>query len=174
MEDQEPGSLSSGALQEFDPRAHRLQRQDAKSRKTFKIKRHCSTFKGSSMKRSATIKGRSSRYGSGAASSDSPEPASDELIETMEPQIDESLDGVANLGLSKNIDNTAGMSEGDLELGIITNEQCVEGTIIKNWKLDGPRTVDSDTESLGSSSAVDRISEVCTSCSCYIYCKNMF
>ena len=36
---------------DFDPRMHRLQRQDAKSRKTFKIKRHRSTIKGNIMRR---------------------------------------------------------------------------------------------------------------------------
>ena len=40
----------------IDPRTHRLQRQDAKSRKTFKIKRHRSTIKANVM-RSATVKG---------------------------------------------------------------------------------------------------------------------
>ena len=36
--------------------AHRLQRQDAKSRKTFKIRRNYGTVKDSSMSRSATLK----------------------------------------------------------------------------------------------------------------------
>ena len=41
---------------DYEPRMHRLQRQDAKSRKTFKIKRHRSTIKGHII-RSATVKG---------------------------------------------------------------------------------------------------------------------
>lgn len=41
---------------DYEPRTHRLQRQDAKSRKTFKIKRHRSTIKGNII-RSATVKG---------------------------------------------------------------------------------------------------------------------
>ncbi len=41
---------------DYEPRMHRLQRQDAKSRKTFKIKRHRSTIKGNII-RSATVKG---------------------------------------------------------------------------------------------------------------------
>lgn len=40
---------------EDSPRSHRLQRQDAKSRKTFKIKRHRSTIKANIL-RSATMK----------------------------------------------------------------------------------------------------------------------
>jgi len=40
-----------------DPSTHRLQRQDAKSRKTFKIKRHRSTIKGNII-RSSTVKAR--------------------------------------------------------------------------------------------------------------------
>ena len=46
-----------------EPRHHKLQRQDAKSRKTFKIKRHRSTIKGNIV-RSATMKG-SVRCGAG-------------------------------------------------------------------------------------------------------------
>ena len=42
-----------------DPKYHRLQRADAKSRKTFKIKRHRSTIKGTIL-RSATTKTRPS------------------------------------------------------------------------------------------------------------------
>ncbi|ESO05346.1 hypothetical protein HELRODRAFT_191448 [Helobdella robusta] len=52
----------SNLLVNGDADMHRLQRQDAKSRKTFKIKRHCSTFNragnlSGSMLRSATVKG---------------------------------------------------------------------------------------------------------------------
>ncbi len=47
---------------DFEPRTHRLQRQDAKSRKTFKIKRHRSTIKGNII-RSATVKGPPLRVG---------------------------------------------------------------------------------------------------------------
>lgn len=46
---------------DYDPRTHRLQRADAKSRKTFKIKRHRSTIKGSIL-RSATVKGAQQKY----------------------------------------------------------------------------------------------------------------
>ena len=51
-----PMSPTSDGATTTNPRLHRLQRQDAKSRKTFKIKRHHSTIKGSIM-RSATVKG---------------------------------------------------------------------------------------------------------------------
>lgn len=52
----EPDAVHMSTLQNCDPHMHRLQRQDAKSRKTFKIKRHRSTIKNS-MTRSATVKG---------------------------------------------------------------------------------------------------------------------
>jgi len=57
-------SSADAAVAEFDvddaeaARIHRLQRQDAKSRKTFKIKRNRSTIRASSatVARSATVK----------------------------------------------------------------------------------------------------------------------
>lgn len=52
----EPDTVHMSTLQNCDPHMHRLQRQDAKSRKTFKIKRNRSTIKNS-MTRSATVKG---------------------------------------------------------------------------------------------------------------------
>lgn len=103
FEDREYMPMSGGGLEEFDPGSHRLQRQDAKSRKTFKIKRHHSTIKGN-INRSATMKG-NTRYRSPVPAESAVETAQQhdplDLMHRMETQPEElgdsiDLEGAAN------------------------------------------------------------------------------
>lgn len=84
----EPDAVHMSTLQNYEPHMHRLQRQDAKSRKTFKIKRNRSTIKNS-MTRSATVKG-GTKYHAAAALLEGSQEQSVTEPDQVEPDSEES------------------------------------------------------------------------------------
>lgn len=102
---------------QFEPRSHRLQRQDAKSRKTFKIKRHRSTIKGNII-RSATVKECLRVRNQGATSSRDPimRQSADRLerlehLERLETQPEEDDDGSKTVAENKDLEKDDALSE---------------------------------------------------------------
>lgn len=118
----EPDLVHISGLQNYDPHMHRLQRQDAKSRKTFKIKRHRSTIKNS-MTRSATVKGGGTKYHAALLEGSMDQSMSES--DPMEPEMDDSPRMMRQTGGNASINRLTNAKALDLEMQPIISENAM-------------------------------------------------